>query len=127
MAEETKKPTTEGVVVSDVCVGKTPTTVVVEKGRPSQPQLEVQKVGKLVVEGGKEATVVEDEKVAESASFKEESNKVDNLIDPEKKAFDEFKHLIQEALNKREFIASPPLTPSAKEEEKKEEEESKKR
>ncbi|KAL2538975.1 patellin-3-like [Forsythia ovata] len=124
MAEETKKSSTEEVVVSDVCVAETPTTAVVEKEAPPQPEPEVEKVEKPVVESEKEATAVEDEKVAESTSFKEESNKVDDLIDPEKKALDEFKHLIQEALNKHEFTAPPP-PPPAKEEEKKEEEESK--
>ncbi|KAL2473278.1 patellin-3-like [Forsythia ovata] len=108
MAEETKKSTTEGVVVSDVCVAETPTTVIVEKKAPLQPEPEVEKVEKPVVEGEKETMSVEDEKAVESASFKEESNKVDDLIDPEKKALDEFKHLIQEALNKHEFTAPPP-------------------
>ncbi|KAL2538907.1 patellin-3-like [Forsythia ovata] len=129
MAEETKKSTTEEVVVSDVCVAETPTTAVVEKEAPPQPEPEVEKIEKPVVESEKEATAVEDEKVAESTSFKEESNKVDDLIDPEKKALDEFKHLIQEALNKHEFTALPPPPPAKEEEkkseEKKEEEESK--
>ncbi|KAL2475843.1 patellin-3-like [Abeliophyllum distichum] len=127
MAEETKKPTTEGVVVSDVCMAKTPTTAIVEKEGLPQPEPKVEKVGKPVVEGKKEAMVVEDEKVAESAFFKEESNKVDDLIDLEKKALDEFKHLIQKALNKHEFTASPPPSPPAKEEEKKEKEEESKK
>ncbi|KAL2513332.1 Patellin-3 [Abeliophyllum distichum] len=122
MAEETKKSTTEEVVVSDVCVAETPTTAVVDKEAPPHPEPEVVKVEKPVVEGEKEATAVEDEKVAESASFKEESNKVDDLIDPEKKALDEFKHLIQEALNKHEFTAPPPPPPAKEEEEKKPEE-----
>ncbi|KAL2501406.1 patellin-3-like [Forsythia ovata] len=99
----------------------TPTTAVVEKEGPPQLEPEVEKVGKPVLEVENEATAVEDKKVAESASFKEERNKVDDLIDPEKKALDEFKHLIQEALNKHEFIALPPPPPLAKEEEKKEE------
>ncbi|KAL2520733.1 patellin-3-like [Forsythia ovata] len=96
------------------CGGETPTTAVVEKKGPPQPEPEVEKVGKSVVEGEKKATA-------------EVSNKVDDLIDPKKKALDEFKHLIQEALNKHEFIAPPPPPPPAKEKEKKEEEESKKR
>ncbi|CAH1454327.1 unnamed protein product [Lactuca virosa] len=54
--------------------------------------------------------VVEDEKekVAASTSFKEESNIVGELPDPQKKALDELKHLVQEALNKHEFTAPPP-------------------
>ncbi|KAL2544961.1 Uncharacterized protein Fot_14194 [Forsythia ovata] len=66
-------------VVSDVCVVETTTTAVLEKEAPPQPEPEVENIEKSVVEDEKEATVVEDEKVAKSASFKEESNKVDNL------------------------------------------------
>ncbi|KAI3460690.1 hypothetical protein Pfo_017353 [Paulownia fortunei] len=136
MAVETKKGTpeapsaTEEVVVSDVPVPDKPTTTVVEKEAPPQPEPEPEpeKVEKPaaeeVVEGEKEKDEASEEnKITESASFKEESNKVDDLIDPEKKALDEFKQLIQEALNKHEFTAPPPPPPApAKEEEKKEEE-----
>ncbi|KAI3688963.1 hypothetical protein L2E82_46909 [Cichorium intybus] len=68
-------------------------------------------------------TAVEDEKekVAASTSFKEESNVVGELPDPEKKALDELKLLVQEALNKHEFTAPPP---PVKEEEKPVEEKS---
>ncbi|KAL3845665.1 hypothetical protein ACJIZ3_003068 [Penstemon smallii] len=119
MAEETKKTEApEVAVVSDVPVAEKPTTTVVEKEvtpvpEPEKPAVEV--VGE------------EESKVAESTSFKEESNKVDDLIDPEKKALDEFKLLIQEALNKHEFTAPPPPPPAAakEEEEKKEDEEAK--
>lgn len=130
MAEETKKAAPEAacaaeeVVVSDVPEAEKPTTV--EKEVPPQPEPE--KVEKVAEEGEKEKEKDEaaaEEKVAESASFKEESNKVDDLVDPEKKALDEFKQLIQEALNKHEFTAPPPPPPAKeepKEEEKKEEE-----
>lgn len=62
-----------------------------------------------------------EKKIAESASFKEETNVVGELPDPQKKAIDEFKKLIQEALDKHEFTAPPPPPPAAlaKEEEKK--------
>ncbi|PIN11419.1 Phosphatidylinositol transfer protein SEC14 [Handroanthus impetiginosus] len=126
MAEETKKTTPEAacaaeeVVVSDVPEAEKP----VEKGAPPEPE-KVEKAAQEVVEGEKEKEKgkdggSEEKKIAESASFKEESNKVDDLIDPEKKALDEFKQLIREALKKREFTAPPP-PPPAKEEEKKEE------
>ncbi|KAJ7957120.1 patellin-3-like [Quillaja saponaria] len=52
---------------------------------------------------------IHDEKMPQSGSFKEESNKVSDLPDAEKKALEELKLLIQEALNKHEF--STPLTP----------------
>ncbi|KAH6775116.1 Sec14p-like phosphatidylinositol transfer family protein [Perilla frutescens var. hirtella] len=124
MAEETKKTAPEAacaaeeVAVSDVPVAETPTATV-EKEAPPQPEPEPEKAA----EGEKEKEKVEaaEEKVDESASFKEESNKVDDLVDPEKKALDEFKLLIQEALNKHEFTAPPP-PPPAKEEEPKAEE-----
>lgn len=50
-----------------------------------------------------------DDKVpADADSFKEESTKLADLSDSEKKALEEFKQLIQEALNKHEFTAPPP-------------------
>ncbi|XP_022925259.1 patellin-3-like [Cucurbita moschata] len=44
--------------------------------------------------------------------FKEESTKVADLSDSEKKALEEFKQLIQEALNKFEFTSPPPSLPA---------------
>ncbi|GER36024.1 patellin-3 [Striga asiatica] len=60
-------------------------------------------------------------KISDSAIFKEETNKADELINPEKKALDKFKVLIQDALGKREFSAPPPppLTTVQEEEKKK--------
>ncbi|MFS7910630.1 putative CRAL-TRIO lipid binding domain, GOLD domain, CRAL/TRIO domain, CRAL/TRIO domain superfamily [Helianthus anomalus] len=49
----------------------------------------------------------EKEKITESTSFKEESNVAGELPDPQKKALDELKQLVQEALNKHEFTAVP--------------------
>ncbi|XP_042036620.1 patellin-3-like [Salvia splendens] len=126
MAEETKKTAPEAAcaaeevaAVSDVPVAEKPVSV--EKEVPPEPEPEPEK--KVADEGEKEkekdeaapAPAAEDEKITESAPFKEESNKVDDLVDPEKKALDELKLLIQEALNKHEFTAPPP----AKAEEKK--------
>ncbi|CAI9786962.1 unnamed protein product [Fraxinus pennsylvanica] len=119
MAEETKKSVavaaTEEVVVTDVRVAEKST----EKEAPPQPEAECE-VEKAEQPAAEE--VVEENKITESASYKEESNKVDDLIDPQKKALDEFKELIREALNKHEFTAPPPPPPAAKEEEKKPEE-----
>lgn len=66
-----------------------------------------------------------DQKMPESGSFKEESTRVGDLPDPEKKALDELKRVVQEALNKHEFSATttpkPAPAPAAtKEDEKKE-------
>ncbi|KAK7350769.1 hypothetical protein VNO77_09708 [Canavalia gladiata] len=46
-----------------------------------------------------------DENIPESGSFKEESTRVSDLADIEKKALQELKQLIQEALNNHEFSA----------------------
>nr|XP_023889024.1 patellin-3-like [Quercus suber]POE65441.1 patellin-3 [Quercus suber] len=84
-----------------------------------------------LVEGEKATSIEEVEKtkpseeavnIAQSDSFKEESYVVGELPDSQKKALDELKQLIQDALNKHEFTAPPPPPPPPpKEEEKKEE------
>ncbi|KAI3807065.1 hypothetical protein L1987_22986 [Smallanthus sonchifolius] len=77
------------VTAAEVCEKDVPPeTVAEEKVKPS------------VVEEEKE-------KISESASFKEESNVAGELPDPQKKALDELKQLVQEALNKHEFTAPP--------------------
>ncbi|KZV50911.1 patellin-2-like [Dorcoceras hygrometricum] len=121
MAEETKKSIPESpcaaeeASLSDVPVIEKPTTTVVDKQVAQQPEPE--KVGNRpaeeVVEGEKE----KDEAPTESDPFKEESNKVDDLIDPQKKALYELKLLIQEALNKHEFTAPPRPAEEKREEE----------
>lgn len=115
MAEETKKATApetaQEVVVCDVPVAEEPTKEAEAEAEavvPAEPMKET--------EAEKESD--ESSKITESVSFKEESNKVDDLIDPEKKALDEFKLLIQEALNNHDFTAPPsPAAPAVKEEE----------
>ena len=81
-----------------------------------------------LVEGEKATSIEAEEKtkpseevvnIAQSDSFKEESYVVGELPDLQKKALDELKQLVQDALNKHEFTAPPP--PPPKEEEKKEE------
>ncbi|KAM3711623.1 hypothetical protein ACJW31_01G122400 [Castanea mollissima] len=81
-----------------------------------------------LVEAEKATSIEEEEKtkpseevvnITQSDSFKEESYVVGELPDLQKKALDELKQLIQDALNKHEFTAPPP--PPPKEEEKKEE------
>lgn len=122
MAEETKKPasettpaTTQEVVVSDVPVPKKESTPQPEPVPvPETPE----KSSVPVPEETEAATVTEKAPVTESGSFKEESNKVEELPNPEQKALAELKQLVQDALNKHEFTASPP-PPPVKEEEKK--------
>ncbi|XP_071729320.1 patellin-3-like [Rutidosis leptorrhynchoides] len=110
MAEETLKTTAEApatttevvTVVPDTVPEKVEVTAVVEKEGPPESDVAEKK-----------------EKTSESTSFKEESNVAGELPDPQKKALDELKALVQEALNKHEFTAPPP---PSKEEEKSAEE-----
>ncbi|KAK4789293.1 hypothetical protein SAY86_020612 [Trapa natans] len=97
--------------------------VVAEKELPPpQPEAEEASAVGKEAEGGEKLQVTEkDEKsiISQSVSFKEETNVVGKLPDSQKKALDELKQLLREALEKREFSAPPPPTP---EEEKKKEE-----
>lgn len=117
MAEETKKmaeETTPEVVVSDVTVSETPQPE--PENLPESPEKSAApETGESKVGSDKD----EKDLVAESTSFKEESNKVEELPNPEQKALAEFKQLIQEALNKHEFTSPPPppSPPAAKEKE----------
>ncbi|KAE8694963.1 Patellin-2 [Hibiscus syriacus] len=70
-----------------------------------------------------------DEKVPQSGSYKEESTRVADLVDNQKKAVEELKMLVREALDKHEFFGSAmprqqqePQDESVKEEPKSEEE-----
>ncbi|XP_073062836.1 patellin-3-like [Primulina eburnea] len=111
MAEETKKSIPESpcaaeeVALSDVPLIEKPATIVVDKQVAPQPEPE--KVENPAAEEAVEGEKGKEEATTESYSFKEEGNKVDDLIDPQKKALDELKLLIQEALNKHEFTAPP--------------------
>ncbi|KAL0365794.1 UNVERIFIED_CONTAM: Patellin-5 [Sesamum radiatum] len=102
MAEETNNtatPESQVVVPSDVPALDNPVTTLLDKEAPPHPDKSEEPAPQEVVEGEKEKDEAsQDNKIAESASFKEESNK---------------------ALNKHEFTAPPPAPP--KDEEKKEE------
>ncbi|KAF3445412.1 hypothetical protein FNV43_RR10588 [Rhamnella rubrinervis] len=138
MAEEPHKPAAaeqpaasgEVAVVSDV----PPTEKTVpEKEKSAVPVPEPEAVpeksedkpsGEEVVEEQKPKAVEEEKAITQSVSFKEESYVVGELPDPQKKALDELKHLVQDALNKHEFTAPPPPpapVPAPKEEVKTEE------
>ncbi|KAB1208926.1 Patellin-3 [Morella rubra] len=125
MAEEVQKQSHETladvkeeevVVVSDVPQPEKDTSKV-EKEPPHVPETEETPKPKPIEE---EESAVEtaqisksgdsDEKIPQSGSFKEESTRVADLPETEKKALEELKQLIQEALNKHEFsaLASPP-------------------
>ncbi|XP_041017350.1 patellin-1-like [Juglans microcarpa x Juglans regia] len=126
MAEEHQNPgpeaspSTEDVVVEKPIADKVPPAPV--------PEVEVTEqltpVAGEVEAAQKPKTEDEEVKIAQSVSFKEETYVVAELPEPQKKALEELKLLIQEALNKHEFTAPPP-PPPAKEEDKKEEEKDK--
>ncbi|XP_059299441.1 patellin-3-like isoform X2 [Lycium ferocissimum] len=102
MAEVTKKIAEE--TTPEVVVSETPQPE--PEKLPESPEKQPAPVtGETNVEDEKEK---EKDLVGESNSFKEESNKVDELPNPEQKALAEFKQLIQEALNKHEFTTPPP-------------------
>ncbi|CAL5439074.1 unnamed protein product [Camellia sinensis] len=140
MADETQKPaapetsvqvTEEVVVVSDVPVAEKELPPAPEpepepepEATPEKPPAAAAAVEEEVEEAEKSKPAAEEEKITESASFKEETNVVGELPDPQKKALDELKQLVQEALNKHEFTAlpPPPPPPAVVEEEKKAEE-----
>lgn len=118
----------EVVVVADVPQAEkmTPTPApqlpvipVVEKQAPPVPETEEEPVKpKLQVEEPVETEVSKssgenDEKVPESVCFKEESTKIADLSDAEKKGLEELRELVQEALNKHEFGATTPPPPAA--------------
>jgi hypothetical protein len=138
MAEEPHKPAAaeqpaasgEVAVVSDV----PPTEKTVpENEKPAVPvpepepeavpeKSEDKPTGEEVVEEEKSKAVEEEKAITQSVSFKEESYVVGELPDLQKKALDELKQLVQDALNKHEFTAPPPPpAPAPKEEVKTEE------
>jgi len=138
MAEETQKAatpeaqpsatTTEEVVVAEekpaVIEKETPAPVPEpEPVAPEKPAVVEDAVA--VVEGVVEEEKPKEEttgevKITQSVSFKEETNVVGELPEAQKKALDDLKQLIQEALNKHEFTTPLPLPPPppAKEEDK---------
>ncbi|KAF2290924.1 hypothetical protein GH714_016805 [Hevea brasiliensis] len=107
---ETKKcgaPSSEEVVVEKPVTEKDPpATVESEPQAPEKPAPVVEEeVVAVEAEKPKETGEV---KIAQSVSFKEETNVVGELPESQKKALDELKQLIQEALNKHEFTTPPP-------------------
>lgn len=95
------------VVVSDVPEAEKAETCAKESVSVAVPVPEAEPVKDVVAE---------EAKVAATKSFKEESNVVGELPDPCKKALDEFRVLVQEALNKHEFTAPAPAPVKAPEE-----------
>ncbi|TKY73756.1 Patellin-3 protein [Spatholobus suberectus] len=113
MAEEVAKTSTtqEEVVVTDVAPSDKQDTNVVEKDAEQQRQQQEASPVKEKTPETETETETEvskpsgEDNIPKSGSFKEESTIVSDLPDTEKKALQELKHLIQEALSKREFSA----------------------
>lgn len=124
MAEDASTTTTttqeplvrvQEVVLTDVPQPDKTPTLPVEKDpqtvSETEPEKPLKPVEETVETEASKPSGENDEKVPESGSFKEESTRVADLPENEKKALQELKHLIQEALNKHEFSApsqSPP-------------------
>ncbi|GAA0141804.1 hypothetical protein LIER_02860 [Lithospermum erythrorhizon] len=102
MAEETKQtsPVKEVVVVAPV--SESISAPIVEPVKEVASAVVVEEATPPVEEGG------DNSKVGESASFKDESNIVADLPNPQQKALDELKELVKSALEKHEFTAPPP-------------------
>nr|XP_043606964.1 patellin-1-like [Erigeron canadensis] len=74
------------------------------------PEAETCEKQTVLADPVKEVDIENDKKVTSVGSFKEESNIVGDLPDPHKKALDDLKKLVQEALNNHQFTAPPPST-----------------
>ncbi|XP_027354360.1 patellin-2-like isoform X2 [Abrus precatorius] len=126
MAEEPQKPAPAEEVVPVVHTDKDPVAQAPadEAEKPVAADEAEKPAGttteEVVVEEAKAQQAGVEEKISQSVSFKEESNVVGDLPEAQKKALDELKKLIQEALNKHELSAPPPPKAPAAEAEKKE-------
>ncbi|EOY17340.1 SEC14 cytosolic factor family protein / phosphoglyceride transfer family protein isoform 2 [Theobroma cacao] len=134
MAEETQKPEAAAAAApADEVVVEKPEVTEKEPPPPApepepEPEAPEKPAAAVVEEKEAEVEAVEvkkpkvvkkETKITQSVSFKEETNIVGELPESQKKALEELKQLIQEALNKHEFTAPPPSpTPPPKQEEK---------
>ncbi|XP_010535265.1 PREDICTED: patellin-1-like [Tarenaya hassleriana] len=111
-------PNEEALVIQKEVSAPAPVEKPVADKAVDSPVPEAEKPAVVTAEEGT-ATVEAEKRIVHSDSFKEESYVASELPEPQRKALEEFKELVREALNKREFTAP------AKEEEKKIEEETK--
>ncbi|XP_019417293.1 PREDICTED: patellin-3-like isoform X1 [Lupinus angustifolius] len=112
MAEETPKTALETTTTHEEAVVhveeevKVTDVTLADKNNNTEAEADAEEVTEAGTEGEAEKKKhVEEggEKIADSDSFKEESTKVSDLSEAEKKGLQELKQLIQEALNKHEF------------------------
>ncbi|XP_057457059.1 patellin-3 [Lotus japonicus] len=125
MAEETQKPAEEVIAAAplDTTSKDAPPAQVEEVTEPAAAAVEeVAEEAEKPAAAAAEDAAAEEKKISQSVSFKEESNVVADLPEPQKKALDDLKQLIQDALNKHELSAPPPpKAPSPSTEAKKDE------
>ncbi|XP_022751959.1 patellin-3-like [Durio zibethinus] len=135
MADEVEKTAQDGVPQADEVVvvpdmpeaEKPPAAAAVAKKPPLVPESDEEPVKPNQIEEALETEISkpngdDQENVPQSGSFKEESSRIADLFENEKKALGELKQLVQEALNKHEFgeIAKPQQPEADKQDEKKE-------
>ncbi|XWS44590.1 hypothetical protein CRYUN_Cryun15aG0060100 [Craigia yunnanensis] len=135
MDDEVQKTAQDGVLQADVVVvvpdvpqaEKPPAAAAVAKEPLLVPENDEEPVKPKQVEEALETEISkpngdDQEKVPQSGSFKEESTRVADLLENEKKALEELTQLVQEALNKHEFggLAMPQQPEATKQDEKKE-------
>ncbi|KAA8538688.1 hypothetical protein F0562_028331 [Nyssa sinensis] len=113
MADETTK-----IDVPEVPEASKEVPAITEKETPPPPVAPVPEVDVAVKPSPTLVEVIESEKQKEKlkvpeslVSFKEESNIVADLSDFERRALEELKQLVQEALDKHEFTYPPPPPP----------------
>jgi hypothetical protein len=122
MAQETLPPTsseptpppTDVIIVPE----SDPTPPPPEK-KPALTETKPEPETEKKPEPEKETKPEPETEMPQSVSFKEESNLVSDLSDPEKKALEEFKQLILSAIKNREFDLPPPSAPTTVVEEEK--------
>ncbi|OWM85098.1 hypothetical protein CDL15_Pgr027885 [Punica granatum] len=111
-AEDTQAPAKAAEEV--VVVAEMPPAVA-EKELPPPSAMEEQAgrggEDKVKPEDKEEKKKEEKSVITQSVSFKEETNVVGELPDSQKKALEELKQLVREALEKREFTTPPPPPP----------------
>ncbi|XVF14659.1 hypothetical protein REPUB_Repub09cG0080700 [Reevesia pubescens] len=135
MADEVQKTAQDGVLQVDEVVvvpdvpqaEKPPAATAVAKEAPPTPESEEKQIETKQIEEALETEVSkpsgdDQAKVPQSGSYKEESTRVADLLENEKKALEELKQLVQEALNKHEFggVSRPQQPEAANEDDKKE-------
>ncbi|KHG11540.1 Patellin-5 -like protein [Gossypium arboreum] len=130
MADQTRNPAyVDQVVLAHDVPQQQPAAAVVKE--PPQAETDEESVNQKPVEKALVEEYLSKPKcddqgnVLQSGSFKEESTRVVDLLDNEKKALQQLKQLVQEALNKHEFGGQQPEAPKEDDEKESAKEEAK--